>query len=291
MPPEIGCLVRITRSGAPALGLAAALFLGAAAGCDKGGSTRRDPDRTRQEGRAIFDQGDSAGDVTPWSTWSIVLSVFRPEERSRAQESLAWTRSVGGLVEARLERRSSGLVIAYGVYRGADDPQAQRDLVRLREMTIEGSRPYAGAILAPPTMEAASGRNPAWDLARVRAARGRDALYTLQIGVYGHADGRQASAQELTEFRRKAEQAVGELRSQGDEAYYYHAPHRSTVTVGVFGPTDYDPLNLPGFRSPSLARAWETHPYNLLNGQAIRERIPGTDQQRLQPSMLVRIPE
>lgn len=200
-------------------------------------------------------------------------------------------RGVGGLSEARLERRSTALVIAYGVYDGADDPEAQADLARLRATVIDGKRPYAGAVLAPPTQDSISGGNPAWDLTKVRAARGPDALYTLQVGIYGRGDDADPTEQEIAEFRVKAEQAVEELRNKGDEAYFYHGGRRSTVTIGVFGPMDYDPRNMPGFRSPALARAFEEFPYNLLNGQAIREKVPGTEQMRLQASSLVRIPE
>jgi hypothetical protein len=229
--------------------------------------------------------------AAPWSTWAIVLGVYEPADRGRAQENLAWMRTVGGLGEARLERRSSALVIAYGVYQGADDPEAQADLARLRATVIDAKRPYAGAVLSPPASQAVAGGNADWDLAKVRASRGPDALYTLQIGIYGRGDDANPSPQEVAEFRTKAEEAVAELRAKGEPAFYFHGPRRSTVTIGVFGQSDYDPLNMPGFRSPPLSAAWEEYPYNLLNGQAIRERIPGTEQHRLQASSLVRIPE
>lgn len=268
---------------------------GGIAGCASDGPSRAERDRLRTEGESIFGPGGTAGTggsaAAPWSTWAIVLGVYDPADRGRAQENLAWMRSVGGLGEARLERRSAALVIAYGVYSGADDPAGQADLARLRATVIDGKRPYLGAVLSPPSSEVATGGNAAWDLSKVRAARGRDAIYTLQIGVYGRGDGGEPSAPEIAEYRAKAEQAVADLRARGQEAFYFHAPFRSTVTLGVFGPMDYDPLNMPGYRSPSLSQAWEANPYNLLNGQAIRERVPGTDQQRLQASLLVRIPE
>lgn len=273
------------------------LFAGAAlalVACAGDGESRAERDRRRAEGESIFAQDGAAmgGPAAPWSTWTIALGVYPPEQQGRARENLEWIRTVGGLSEARLERRSSGLVIAYGVYEGASDPVAQRDLARLRETRVDGQRPYAGAVLTPPTSEAVAGGNAAWNLARVRAARGSDALYTLQIGVYGRLENEaEPTAQEVAQFRRAAETAVRELRDDGQEAFYFHAPHRSTVTVGVFGRADFDPINLPGYRGPALERAWAAHPYNLLNGQAIRERVPGTDQTRLQASSLVRIPE
>lgn len=284
----------VPRTLAPMAVLASLALLSA---CSSGGPSAAERDRMRTEGESIFGGGE-AGDprtrgvpAAPWAMWSIVLGVYSPDDRIRAQENLEWIRTVGGLGEARLERRSNGMVIAYGIYSGADDPKAQEALARLREMVIDSKRPYAGAVLAPPTAESVTGSNAAWDLARVRADRGPNAIYTLQIGLYGRADSTQPTAAELREFRAKAEEAVRELRAKGEEAYYFHSPRRSTVTIGVFGQADYDPLNLPGYRSPPLARAWEAYPHNLLNGQAIRERIPGTEQQRLQASSLVRIPE
>jgi hypothetical protein len=50
-------------------------------------------------------------------------------------------------------------------------------------------------------------------------------------------------------------------------------------------------MNMPGFRSPPLQRVMEEYQHNLLNGQAIRERVQGTEETRLQSSSLVRIPE
>lgn len=264
-------------------------------GCESGPS-QAERERTRSEGETLFgpnalDGASTSTPAAPWATWSIVLGVYEPTARARAQESLDWIRSVGGLTEARLERRGTGLVVAYGVYRNAEDPAAQADLARLRGTVIDGTRPYAGAMLAPPIMEqATTGRNPEWDLAGVRSARGPEALYTLQIGIYGRADGREASPQEVTEFRASAERAVAEMRGRGEEAFYYHARERSTVTVGVFGQADFDPLNMPGYRSPALQRAWETYPHNLFNGQAIRETLPGVEESRLQPSRMVEIP-
>lgn len=276
--------------------IAAALMLSVLIGCESDGPSQRERDRIRAEGQSIFaSDPDSDSDPglspAPWSHWVIALGVYAPEERARAQENLSWIQGVGGLAEARLERRDTGLVIAYGVYTGASDPRAQADLTRLRQTEIEGKRPFAGAVLAPPISVEATGGNPAWDLTRVRAARGPDALYTLQIGIYGRGDSSEPSAAELKDFRAKAEEAVRDLRARGQDAFYYHGAARSTVTVGVFGPTDYDPLNMPGFRSPPLQQVQTEFPYNLLNGQAIRERVPGTEETRLQASSLVRIPE
>lgn len=270
--------------------------IGGFAGCSNNGPSAAERERTRLEGETIFGSGgleEGAGSTpaAPWATWSIVLGVYEPTARARAQESLDWIRSVGGLSEARLERRGSGLVVAYGIYQGADDPEAQADLQRLRATVVDGTRPYAGAMLAPPILEQAStGRNSQWDLAAVKSTQGPEALYTLQVGMYGRTDGAEASARDVAEFRASAEKAVAEMRGRGEEAYYFHSPQRSTVTIGVFGQADYDPLNLPGYRSPALQRAWDAYPHNLFNGQAIREKVPGVEDTRLQPSLLVAIP-
>jgi len=87
---------------------------------------------------------------------------------------------------------------------------------------------------------------------------------------------------------------VRELRAEGDQAFYYHAPYRSMVTVGVFGESDFDATTTPPIESRRLRQTREKFPHNLLNGKGIRETITNSAGQRvtrLQPSSLVAIPE
>lgn len=235
-------------------------------------------------------EGQSAGG------WSIVIVAFRgPSQDADAQAGLARVRSVGNLPDAYLEKRGETTVIALGRYAGPDDPRAQADLERVRAVEAEGQRPFAAAVLAPPAGAAAPGAFPEYDLRNAKRLNGDWALYTLQVGVYSREGGGPAKPEELAEFRKAAEAAVVQLRHEGHQAFYYHGPNRSMVTVGLFGKDDFDP-QVPGISSPALRRMREAFPHNLLNGRGIRERIPGRprndpDAWRLQPSALVAVPK
>ena len=82
-------------------------------------------------------------------------------------------------------------------------------------------------------------------------------------------------------------------------AFYYHSPERSTVTVGLFTPDDIDPKKkgpTAGANAMALFDARQRHPYNLLNGKGIKEKIPSPDTKaepkfQMQKTMLVAVPE
>jgi len=225
-------------------------------------------------------------------TWTIGIKPFTgPNARALAEEGLRRVRSTGGLPRATLRPRSGGWVIVYGSYEDPASAEAQRDLERVRSVEVNGSRPFAASVLMPPDVAATRGSLARYDLRRARAAYGPEALYTLQVGVYGKLDG-MASPSEREGFRRAAEQAVADLRREGELAFFYHAPNRSMVTVGVFSEDDHD-AEL-GLDSARLRGVRERFPHNLFNGKGIRESArtrDGGKAQRLQPSVLVGIPE
>jgi len=228
--------------------------------------------------------------------WSIVLSkVGRTGNQGmrRAQEMLEIVQDQAGLKEAKIEQRSTGLVIAYGDYLGKADPQAIRDLKKIQQIEINGVKIFEQALITPPTSKALRGSNPSYDLRTVKQRFGDAAIYTLQIGIYGRADYQMPSAQDLAAFRKAAEDAVRVLRAQGEMAFYYHAPARSMVTVGVFGERDFDATTKPPTQSRELRELRERFPNNLLNGQGINEKIRSESGHitRLQSSQLVSIPE
>jgi len=197
--------------------------------------------------------------------------------RARA-ESLC---SALGRGDIRVRRAEGGAAVVMGSYARYDAPGAQRDLEFARRVTVGGRRPYARAFLSPPPTVTDPGETPQLSLTRAREQYGRRAVYTLQIGVYESRDPEVA--------KRAAEEAALSLRNAGDLGFYYHGPTRSMVTVGVFGPDDYD--ETLGIRSPALAALRDKYPLNLLNGQfpIIVRREGGRESE--QRSLLVRIPE
>lgn len=287
---------------APFIPPVAALFmvlgLAVASGCQGGGESRARPELAR-EGEAIFAspaaRPGAAKSAAGSEAWSIVIAAIDGDgAETAARNLLAEIRTRAGLKDAFVEARGARYVVSYGSYAGPADRAAQADLERIKAIEIDGVRPFAMAQLAPPIR---AGTVPEFDLRNARRIHGTWALYSLQIGVYSREDGRPPSPDEMREFRRMAEEAVAQLRREGEEAFYYHGPNRSMVTVGLFGTDDFDPQS-PGPQSPRLSALRERYPNNLLNGRGIRERREVTTTagrpaviQRLQPSFLVQIPD
>lgn len=248
--------------------------------------------------RPLWEIGDEEAVAQPGSSqkrpiggWSIVLTKLAKSDMRRAQELLRVIQDEAGLRGAFIEERTEGLVIAYGSYLGRD--AAQKDLVRVRNTQLLGTKPFENAIVTPPASGELRGTNPAWDLRTVKERYGKQAVYTLQVGLYGRADYQTPKAEDLGQFRKSAEEAVRDLRSKGEIAFYYHAPARSMVTIGVFGEKDFDSTVRPPYQSPSLKAVRERFPNNLLNGQGINETIRTESGRvtRMQSSQLVAIPE
>lgn len=225
--------------------------------------------------------------------WTIVLANAGMSGMERAREMLRIIQEDAGLVDAYIDERPSGLVIAYGDYLDKSDPKAIKDLERIRKMDLMGVKLFESALITPPTSASLRGSNASFDLRTARERFGKKAVYTLQIGVYGRSDYQIPSAKDLADFRKAAEDAVRKLREQGDMAFYYHAPARSMVTVGVFGERDFISTTLPPTQSPALLAVRKKFPNNLLNGQGINETIRSESGvvTRMQSSQLVAIPE
>lgn len=266
--------------------LGAASLLGGCAG-------NSDPTPKPSAEAAELFQGPSAAKARgeqAEGVWSIAIAGVR-EDRDLARAALERVQTMGGLREAYLDERDKTSVVAYGRYTSASDPKAQADLKRIREIQINGERPFSAAVLTPPTNLTVLGSIPELDLNTVRADTLRRAKYTLQVGVYGRLDNKPASASDLAEFRRLAEQAAAKLRREGDEAYYYHGRSKSMVLIGAFDESEYDEKN-PGLGdSARLRAAREKFPYNLVNGAGYQQRKVGAEKGSLQRSQIVRIPE
>jgi hypothetical protein len=278
-------------------GLALGLFLALAGGCQSSGQGGD----ARDEGRALFTGREDRVDHE--SAWSIyLLGISIPSEatpldlleiREDAAIALDRVRSDGGLPQAFVEETPRQVMVLYGRYSGPDSPRAQADLRRIKAIEMDGSHPFAGAALRPP-LGADIGGAAEYDLRRAREYYGPDVRYTLQVAIYGREDNRAPSAPELAELRRAAERAVLELRREGEPAFYFHGPYRSTVTVGALSEEEafvvVDRERGVKHQSPLVEALMARHPHNLVNGSAVRERV-GRDGWRLQRSRLVAIPE
>jgi len=105
-------------------------------------------------------------------------------------------------------------------------------------------------------------------------------MFSLQIGFYDDRFGQG--------YRRAAEEAAAVLREQGHEAYFYHGPHRSMLTVGLFAEGDFVQRNQRQAYGPRIIAVQETFPHNLGNGRTLVEKAKDGST-REQPSFLVRV--
>ena len=172
----------------------------------------------------------------------------------------------------------------YGTYYRSTDPETGRrsippqlrdDLVLIKELTAsQNQHIFIHAMKVPmPTPDVG---DPAWALQNVRA------MYTLQVAVFEPND-------EFLEYKQAAATYCKYLRDQGFEAYYYHTPASSMVTVGSFGPEAIikreEKVRLPAtgetgtvvntYYSDEVValQQHELLKYNLVNGAKVRERV------------------
>ncbi len=231
--------------------------------------------------------------------WSILLAtVPRDSGQATADQTLAQVQRAG-IPDARLEQRDDGWVVLTGSYADPADPVARADLQRIQALQVRGATPFVTSILIPPPVQRVAGASSEFDLSLVRRKRNipRAVLYSLQVGVYERSDGQDPSESDLRDIRAAAERGAAALRADGEEAYFYHGPRRSMVTVGIFTEDDYSMRTREGdnaipvfVESPKLRALRQKYPYNLVNGQALRVRTPGQEKGVIQPSMVVEIP-
>lgn len=250
-------------------------------GCSSSG-TQTPPN---SEGEQLFGTASGATSSSQ-EFWTIGLKPFAGNQaRQQAQDELTRIHRVSGLEDAFLLDRGSRVILCIGQEPSPSSREALALLERVRKISIDGQRPFAKSFYIPPAGEAQSDL----DLRSVPRKFGKDAVYSLQVGVYGRADGKAPSQRDIEEAREKAVEAVKELRRQGELAFYYHGPSMSMVTVGVFTHRDIDPVF-----SYELRTLMERFPHNLLNGQGVSQTVTMTDGSRqkiIQESFPVLIPQ
>jgi len=165
--------------------------------------------------------------------WTILcLELEGPGSYTNARNLAEGLKATPGVDPAKVSvhEGQNSAAIYYGTYLRDIDPQTgdrsiprelRDDLTLIKQLADEEQRHYFLGAHMVPTPEPNVGR-PEWDL---RQAPGR---YTLQVAVYFNTDF-------LQDRKLAAVEKTRQLRARGLEAYYYHGPTCSIVTVGAFG--------------------------------------------------------
>ncbi|MDP7347824.1 MAG: hypothetical protein QF735_06315 [Phycisphaeraceae bacterium] len=237
----------------------------------------RDPDRRDRE--------DSM--FARYARWAILLDTFDgPGHEQHARQLLEQLAAQHHMPDLWIRSEMTWSQLYRGRYRRADQDQATRDLRQTHLISFAGDRRFRAAAIVP----VGAGPMRLDDPLDLYQFAGDD-LMTLQIGYYDEQYGK--------DFREAAELAAKELREQGDQAFYYHGPNRSLLTVGLFGQEDLVQHTTPGQDgrifvqtqySQRVVELQKKYPHNLGNGLTLLQKQGGRDI-GAQPSSLVRVPD
>jgi len=152
---------------------------------------------------------------------TILLVEYQGPEAAASAQRILKELSSQGLPDVFTVEGAEYASVCVGRYNSWKDPDADRMLKRVRVIPdSRGQYPFMGVMLVPvpePLPE-----NP-WPIEKA------DGFYTLIVASW-EAPGRMDSAQRY----------AGSLRSRGYEAYVYHGPRLSTVSIGAFGSEVFD---------------------------------------------------
>lgn len=215
-------------------------------------------------------------DHQPQSRWAILLGTFHGAARhERARMLIRSLQRQAAIPDLWMQDAADQVHVYRGRYAHRHSAQAENDLRQTRLVSLEGQRPFTSAQLIPVGTGSAPAPTDPLDLSRFSG------MYTLQIGFYDDQYG--------NDYRQAAQRATAALRQQGHEVYFYHGPHRSMVTAGLFTDRDFIQRGAVRAYGPAIEALQKKFPHNLGNGLTLVEKVRGKEV-GTQPSLLVRVP-
>lgn len=217
--------------------------------------------------------------------WTILLAYF-PGSNTEAKAKVFAQRleSEAGLTDVWTMSNSQGTRVYCGVFKTTNDGNAQALLAKVRQTELDAVRYFENS-----EMVSIGGSTTSNDLHPLNVGQ-YSGMYTLQIAVFddNYPDGRHAGA----------EAYATKLREDGEDAYFYHGPNRSMVTLGMFAyeeafrsiPNPNTPGTMIDGYTEQVQALQQKHPYNLVNGYTLLQRGSRDKKAREQESQLVRIP-
>lgn len=277
-----------SRLGAVACAFASILLLTAMSGC----YTERVVNDSFSDLRGISDKPEAPADSLSdrfgrdfapsaariESSHAILLATFEGKtQQAEATRLMHRLQRELAVPDLWLRQTSDKTHLYRGVYMSDIGPGPEGDLRQTRLLQLDGTRPFEHVQVLKLTT-AAPASTDEMNLKRY-AGQG---FYSLQVAVYDDDFG--------AGFREAAERAAKTLRDDGDAAFFYHGPHRSMVTVGLFTYDEawVDRIGGAATYSAQVRDLQARYQFNLHNGRTVIEKSAG---QRLgeQTSSLVQI--
>ena len=201
---------------------------------------------------------------------TILLVEYEGPEARPSADRLADELADQNLPDVFVVEGSDYAAVCVGRYGTWNDPKAREMLGQVRRIRdARGQYPFQGVMLVPVPEPAPK---TAWAL---QEAPG---VYSLYVAGW-ESPGRKENAQAY----------AAKLRKEGWEAYVYHGPHLSMVTIGAFGPELFDDaskIGRPGVKPtivhPKALEILRAFPYLRIEDQATPVpstaiRIPGRE--------------
>lgn len=216
--------------------------------------------------------------------WAIELDRMTGPDRVQRAQTVADQARAAGVGQVHV--RDTGILATVSTGRVTDPKsgEAQALLRRVREAVVGGTTPFAGVEFRPVAGDAVADATEGYDPLDLKQFPG---MYTLLIGYYDSTYG--------GNFRDAAVKSAQALREANVEAYYYHDPRKSMVTVGLFEQAaafvqQENPMSPGTFidvYSPYVKELQKTYPYIIGNSPTIDT---GGQAMGDQPSSLVKVP-
>jgi len=186
---------------------------------------------------------------------TILLVEYEGPEAVASGQRLAGELKTQGLKDVFVVQGDQQASVCVGQYDSWKDRDADAMLKRVRRIRdAQGQYPFAGVMLVP---------KPEPSLANPWPLEDADGQYTLIVASW-QQPGRSARAQQYAQ----------QLRARKLDAYVYHGPSKSTVSVGAFGPEIFDDpskVGQPGARptviDPKVKQLQRRFPTLILEGQ------------------------
>lgn len=216
--------------------------------------------------------------------WAILLRKFTGRKAEQEAEQLVQRlQRETNMPDLWIGQLKDGWCVYRGRYLDRGGLDTLSDLRQTHMTRLDGKRPFENAQLERVDellrRAAGLGTNNEMDL----RAFFNQGLWSLQIAVYDADFGE--------DYPKAAETAATELRKDGHQAYFYHGPHRSMVTVGLLTyeqAWERQQIGQQDTYSAATRALREQFPYNLLNGRTIIEKSKGQVLGE-QPSALVKL--